>query len=175
MPAGGPCSGTFHGRSSLATWLRAVLSQRHVDALRRGRRLEPLPEEGAAATRVVSPDSDPDRALLVPHINRALRAAVDRLPAKDRLRLRSYYVAQLTLSEIGRITAEHEGTVSRHLTRTRRNIKDAVVRHLQEESKLSNEQIARAFELAIEDTGEMDLERMFAAGDRKESPIDRSK
>ena len=29
----------FHGRSSLATWLRAVLAQRHVDRLRAGRRL----------------------------------------------------------------------------------------------------------------------------------------
>src|SRR6266849_326308 len=28
----------FHGRSSLKTWLRAVLAQRHVDAIRAGRR-----------------------------------------------------------------------------------------------------------------------------------------
>jgi hypothetical protein len=35
----------FHGRSSLATWLRAVLAQRHVDRLRAGRRFEPLPDE----------------------------------------------------------------------------------------------------------------------------------
>ena len=33
----------FHGRSSLSTWLRAVLAQRHVDRLRTARRLEPLP------------------------------------------------------------------------------------------------------------------------------------
>ena len=35
----------FHGRSSLSTWLRAILAQRHVDRLRAGRRLEPLPED----------------------------------------------------------------------------------------------------------------------------------
>ncbi len=35
----------FHGRSSLATWLRSVLSQRYVDGLRRTRRLDPLPPE----------------------------------------------------------------------------------------------------------------------------------
>ena len=40
----------FHGRSSLATWLRAVLAQRYVDGLRRTRRLDPLPaDEGADA------------------------------------------------------------------------------------------------------------------------------
>src|SRR5215210_4733492 len=33
----------FHGRSSLSTWLRAVLAQRHVDALRASRRIDPLP------------------------------------------------------------------------------------------------------------------------------------
>ena len=38
----------FHGRSSLATWLRAVLSQRHVDRIRSVRRQDPLPEDEAA-------------------------------------------------------------------------------------------------------------------------------
>ena len=38
----------FHGRSSLATWLRAVLVQRHVDQLRAGRRTEPLPDDERA-------------------------------------------------------------------------------------------------------------------------------
>ena len=35
----------YHGRSSLKTWLRAVLAQRHVDGIRAVRRLDPLPEE----------------------------------------------------------------------------------------------------------------------------------
>src|SRR5262245_3482070 len=34
----------FQGRSSLATWLRAVLAQRFVDRARAARRLQPLPE-----------------------------------------------------------------------------------------------------------------------------------
>ena len=35
----------FHGRSSLATWLRAVLAQRYIDRLRAARRLQPLPDD----------------------------------------------------------------------------------------------------------------------------------
>ena len=35
----------FHGRSSLATWLRAVLAQRQVDRVRATRRLTPLEDE----------------------------------------------------------------------------------------------------------------------------------
>src|SRR5439155_988443 len=35
----------FHGRSSLKTWLRAVLAQRHIDSIRAGRRFEELGED----------------------------------------------------------------------------------------------------------------------------------
>jgi RNA polymerase sigma factor (sigma-70 family) len=41
----------FHGRSSLSTWLRAILAQRHVDRLRAGRRLEPLSDDESRASR----------------------------------------------------------------------------------------------------------------------------
>src|SRR5215467_5999648 len=34
----------FHGRSSLKTWLRAVLAQRHIDAVRAGKKFESLDE-----------------------------------------------------------------------------------------------------------------------------------
>src|SRR5580693_5076810 len=37
----------FHGRSSLKTWLRAVLAQRHIDAIRAGRRFESLEDDEA--------------------------------------------------------------------------------------------------------------------------------
>ena len=164
----------FHGRSSLATWLRAVLAQRHVDALRARTRVEPLSEEEDAG-QVASPHaSDPDRSLLLPLVERALRAAIDALPPKDRLRLRSYYVAQLTLAEIGRITGEHEATVSRQLSRTRRGLRDAIERYLEHEAQLNDAQVARALELAIDDPGAMDLQEVLGA-DRKKSPPDRSR
>ncbi|HYX00402.1 MAG TPA: hypothetical protein VE822_14900, partial [Candidatus Elarobacter sp.] len=35
----------FHGRSTLKTWLRAVLAQRHIDTIRAGRRFEDLGED----------------------------------------------------------------------------------------------------------------------------------
>src|SRR4029077_14128850 len=46
----------FQGRSSLATWLRAVLAQRYVDRLRAQRRFQPLPDEEQAPRR--AGDSD---------------------------------------------------------------------------------------------------------------------
>src|SRR4029450_4502927 len=56
----------FHGRSSLATWLRALISQRVVDRPRGPRKLDPLPEESSAAPlRASSSSIDPDRARFV--------------------------------------------------------------------------------------------------------------
>jgi DNA-directed RNA polymerase specialized sigma24 family protein len=53
----------FHGRSSLATWLRAVLAQRYVDRIRAGRRFESLSDEVDAqpAAPQTAPALDPDR------------------------------------------------------------------------------------------------------------------
>ena len=45
----------FHGRSSLATWLRAVLAQRQVDRVRSERRLTPLERTSRASRRRSSP------------------------------------------------------------------------------------------------------------------------
>ena len=107
----------FHGRSSLATWLRAVLAQRYVDHLRAQRRVEPLSDE-ASATEAPAPD--PDRLRYLALVRQALAHAVARLASRDRLRLTCYYVQELTLAETGRILREHEATASRQLARTRR-------------------------------------------------------
>jgi len=151
----------FHGRSSLATWLRAVLAQRHVDALRSRRRLEPLPDDDGADAGAAPPSGDPDRPRLIRLVVDALQLAIDQLIARDRLRLRSYYVTQLTLAQIGRITGEHEATVSRHLSRTRRTLRDVVERHLRERAQLTDAEIGRAVEFALEDPGGLDLQQVI--------------
>src|SRR5215831_2888317 len=86
----------YQGRSSLATWLRAVLAQRYVDRVRLLRKMESPPTEDAA---VHTDEPDPERARYVELVRRALRRAVDGLAARDRLRLGCYYVQELTLAE----------------------------------------------------------------------------
>ncbi len=162
----------FHGRGSLSTWLRAVLAQRHVDAIRARRRLEPLPEDdGRHAT--VSPvplPADPDRTRYLSLIHHALALAVALLSARDRLRLSCYYAEQLTLAQTGRLLGEHEATVSRQLARTRRDLRKAVERRLRVDLKLHEDQVARCFEIALEDPGTLDLSRLI----RKDPEPDRS-
>jgi RNA polymerase sigma-70 factor (ECF subfamily) len=164
----------FHARSSLATWLRAVLSQRYVDRLRSVRRLDPLTEEGEGdnhAPGPASPAADLDRARLFPLLMRALHAALAALAPRDRLRLRCYYSQELTLAQTGRLLGEHEATVSRQLARSRRAIRQAVEHHLRDRAQLSDSEIAACFETATADPGALDLQQLLG---RKNSPADRS-
>lgn len=163
----------FHGRSSLGTWLRAVLAQRHIDAIRARRRVEPLPDDDqAVAPSAVAPNPtpDPDRNRYLALIQRALTAAISVLTDKDRLRLACYYPQQLTLAETGRILREHEATVSRQLAKTRQALRRDVERRLREEHSLNETQIAQCFASVAEDPGPLDLGGML----RKNSASDRS-
>src|SRR5918992_3199572 len=63
----------FHGRSSLGTWLRSLLSQRYVDRFRETRRLEALPDEEIAAA---SSGASPDQARFVAAMQAVLAAAI---------------------------------------------------------------------------------------------------
>jgi RNA polymerase sigma-70 factor (ECF subfamily) len=143
----------FHGRSSLATWLRSVLAQRHVDRVRataREKPLEELPPGSPHLARSADPP-DPHYGRYVALARQAVRAAIGALSDADRLRLASYYVQGLTLAEIGRITGEHESTISRKLDRSRREIRKSVERTLQRDHQLTEAEIRRCYEAILED------------------------
>jgi len=148
----------FHGRSSLATWLRAVLAQRHVDRMRAGRRTEPLPDEMPEGT--AAGPRDPDCARFVEMLRSGLQIAVARLEPRDRLRLGCYYAQQLTLAQTGKLLKEHEATTSRQLARTRERIRGAVEEFLRGRG-LNDAQIARCFECATEDAGATNLDEIL--------------
>jgi RNA polymerase sigma factor (sigma-70 family) len=122
----------FHGRSSLKTWLRAVLAQRHIDSIRAGRRFEELPEDESGDARTSMPigppaqPNDPHRERYVSCFTRALQIALASLEPKEKERLRLYYSEEKTLAEIGRQLGEHESSVSRHLDRVRRDLRKSV-------------------------------------------------
>jgi RNA polymerase sigma factor (sigma-70 family) len=150
----------FHGRSSLATWLRAVLAQRLVDRVRAGARTAPLPdEEPAAQTHQVL---NPDRGRYLTLMHEALGAAVANLDAKSRLRIRYYYGQGLTLAETGRLLGEHEASVSRHLSAARKAIGLDVERRLSQ-SGLAREEIRQCFACVAEDAGPLDLDRLLSS------------
>ena len=165
----------YHGRSSLATWLRAVLAQRHVDRIRAERRLDPIEEEASLPAAATNPEDDPDRPRFLALVRLALLRAIAGLADRDRLRLGCYYRQSLTLAETGRLLNEHEATVSRQLARTRKAIRAEVERYLRKEQGFGDEQIALCFECTIDDPGPLDLEEMLGSGPpRKDSEPERS-
>jgi RNA polymerase sigma-70 factor (ECF subfamily) len=177
----------FHGRSSLATWLRSLVAQRWVDRHRESGRLEPLSDESAdpptfAPSHLRTLGPDPDRVKYVTAMRAVLAAAVAGLVPRDRFRVGCYYAQGMTLAQIGKLTREHEATVSRQLARTRRAIRTDVERRLQREHGFSTAEIDECFSSLAADAGDLDLDQWFGRlphrslgeGGRKKSPADRS-
>jgi RNA polymerase sigma factor (sigma-70 family) len=159
----------FQGRSSLATWLRAILAQRYVDRIRGTRRLEELADDHVA--RSSSPSADYGRYAAA--MDEALVAVVGALEPRDRLRLGCYYSQEMTLAQIGGLTHESEATVSRQLAKTRRAIRASVEQHLRDRLGFGDVEIRECFAAVVEDTGELDLGTLL--GGRKNPADNRSK
>jgi hypothetical protein len=74
------------------------------------------------------------------------------------------------------LLGEHEATVSRHLKRTRRAVREDVERELREVDGLSDEGIAQCFASVTEDPGTLDVAELLGERlERKDVPFDRSK
>jgi RNA polymerase sigma factor (sigma-70 family) len=163
----------FHGRSSLATWLRALVAQRYVDRYRATRRLDALPEEdGPAAIAAPHIAESPERSRFLQIMQAALTAAIAALAPKDRLLLRCYYAQEMTLAQIARVTRDHEATVSRRLARTRRDLRVELERRLGEDHRLTPDQIRECVSSVVDDAGTLDLAELL--GERKKTDDDRS-
>ncbi len=141
--------GYYGGRSSLGTWLHAVLAQRFVDLTRAAARTKPL-ESCPTEPATEGDPSDPDRLRYVAALSTALTEALGALEPCDRLRLGYYYLENLTLREIARLLSEHPSSVSRRLQQTRGELKRRVERWLRREQHLSEEQIRLCYDYAAE-------------------------
>lgn len=152
----------FHGRSSILTWMRALLAQRHVDYIRSQSRIQPLDDgvEDSQVNRNSNHDdaSEPERARYVRMLGMALDIALKTLAPQDRMRMAYYYRHELSLKEIGRLMGEHESTVSRKLARTRDQLKSEIEQRLRDIDLLSQAQIRLCYDFAAGDL-QFDLAR----------------
>jgi RNA polymerase sigma factor (sigma-70 family) len=153
----------FHGRSRLGTWLRALVSQRHVDRLRATRRLTSFEDGEADAWPSADPSPDDRPAEVGGHVERALDRALSALEPRDRLRLAYYHADDLTLAAVGRLLGEHEATVSRKLQKTRDQIKAAIDAVLTTELRLGPDERRACYEDAIQ-LGRFDIGQLKAPG-----------
>jgi RNA polymerase sigma factor (sigma-70 family) len=176
----------FHGRSSLKTWLRAVLAQRHIDAVRAGKKFDSLDDQSVDGEprRVPEPaiieiPPDPRREQHLRKFHQALASALAALDSRDRSRLHLYYAEGRTLAEIGKQIGEHESSVSRNLERVRKELRATVEGLLRAVSAplnggpaapgLDAAQVALCIQYAAEDSG-IDLDQLFDADQSRNTP-----
>ena len=167
----------FHGRSSLKTWLRTVLAQRHVDQIRAQRRWLSLDaEDGGKPELPAEPMQasllDPHRAHYLSCFSAALQHALQALEPGDRERLELYYVRQMKLAEIGRRLGEHESSVSRNLERIRGDLRKLTEMKLREAYSLSEAEIQQCVEYAAE-VAPIDFRKMFPEAKTRVLPAGR--
>jgi RNA polymerase sigma-70 factor (ECF subfamily) len=128
---------SYGGRGALGGWVRAVTVRQ---AISMGRRRAPLDRaQGEIPTQLpglLDPEHDYLKARYGGELRRALREAVERLPAEDRNLLRFRFVDGLTLDELARVFDVHRATVARHLAKARADVRKATLRALRAELRL---------------------------------------
>ncbi|HEY0050518.1 MAG TPA: sigma-70 family RNA polymerase sigma factor [Pyrinomonadaceae bacterium] len=165
--------GYYSGRGSLAGWLRAVVSQLAVDEFRKQSKFVQIEEarefenlanessENSENSKIVSHSDNPEDVFSEKQtrkdISDALRQAIARLEAEDRLIMKLYYFDDLKLKDIGAALGFHEATASRKLVRIQTEIRKSVEKILcaehgwkQEEVKRYLSETASKLDLSIE-------------------------
>lgn len=119
----------YAGRSTLRTWLGAVVAHAAANVRRAAAPQVPLTRtsSGPAVTAVApsgaaSPEDATAERMLAGLVSRAVAA----LPAEEKLMLRLYYEQGLTLDQMTRITRSSKATLSRRLKAIRSRLKSAV-------------------------------------------------
>ncbi len=120
----------YHGRGSLAGWLRSVLAQRFIDRHRKVHREVPL--DDLAEPVAPSPTLEPSApsADVTSWIQQAVQATLARLPSEQRFVLSAYYLDGRTLKQISVVLGVHESTVSRSLSRLTASLRKQIVGEL---------------------------------------------
>lgn len=116
--------GSFRGDSRFSVWLYRLTANVCLDALRRAGRWDAVSLTDEEGGELTVPDSrnDPQRLLERRELRRAVRAALDALPAAFRLVLVLRDIEGLSYDEIAQVTGLEPGTVKSRIFRARRKM-----------------------------------------------------
>jgi RNA polymerase sigma-70 factor (ECF subfamily) len=115
----------YQGRSTLRTWLGAVVAHAALNAGKASRRTESLEDgmrDGQPAAASAEPGTNQAEALLA----RLVAEAIDGLPAGEKLLLRLYYEQGLTLDQMAVALRASKAALSRRLARIRSGLRQGV-------------------------------------------------
>ena len=138
----------YHGRGSLAGWLRSVLAQRFIDGYRATRREEPLEEQTEFAAASPAESALPARTLTL--LESAVQAEIQALKPEERFLLSTYYLDGRTLKQIASVLGVHESTVSRSVTKLGEQLRKRVSKRLRN-TGLSQQQVLEMLEIDVRD------------------------
>ena len=167
----------YSGRGSLAGWLRAVVSQLAIDGFRKNAKFVQIEEtrefenlandasENSDSAKIVHASQNPEenfaRKQMRKDVSDALRHAIGKLEAEDRLMLKLYYFDDLKLKDIGATLGFHEATASRKIARIQIETRRAVEKILIAEHGWTREEVQNYLTEAAQKL-DVGLERMFA-------------
>ena len=116
----------YQGRSTLRTWLGSIVAHAALNAIKAGRRTQPLEGEEGGGHRDTTPARDtgsaPERSLL----EELVKEAMESLPPENKLLLLLYYEQGLTLDEMAGVLGRSKAALSRKLQRTRDELRAAI-------------------------------------------------
>ncbi len=140
----------YAGRGPLRAWLRAAAVRAAINALETAKSQASLDSNVMAPARGAA---DPEVVAVRRKYGAALKGAVEgalrELPTDDRNVLRFYFVDGLTVEEIARIRGAHKSTVSRLITRVRRQLLEQVKGELTARTKARPEELSSVLRAVV--------------------------
>ena len=122
------CLHQYRGESALKSWIGRVaytIALRHLQH-KRIPLVEPQDDEGDALLENIGDGFDLEAACADEETRRHLHEAIDALPPLQRTVLTLYYLDELPIPEITRITGMAGGTIKSHLFRSRLRLRTAL-------------------------------------------------
>jgi RNA polymerase sigma-70 factor (ECF subfamily) len=139
----------YEGRSTLRTWLGAIVAHAALNAVKADRRWLPLEGEGPGPRRLERSGSPPDvgatedRSLLEGLVGEAMKG----LPAEDKLLILLHYEQDLTLDEMAIAVGGSKAGLSRKLKRAREQLRASIDALAQSRTGVSAETLRSGIDL----------------------------
>jgi RNA polymerase sigma factor (sigma-70 family) len=136
----------YDGRSTLKTWLGAVVAHAAINAGKVERRttaLTPQMWERASMTAGVAADQESSRAFTV-----LVERAIGELTADNKLLLLLYYEQGLTLDEMAIVLGGSKATLSRRLSGLRSALRDAIDANARRELRVDADALRERLDFA---------------------------
>lgn len=140
--------GRYEGRSTLRTWLGAVVAHAALQAGKTIRRQEEGRAQPDAAAGTPGIASDPERDQAARVLADITASAIQNLPDDDKLLLRFHYEQELSLDQIVTLLGSSKATLSRRLKHLREAIRAEVERAAREEYRASATEVLSLVDLA---------------------------